>query len=282
MSDLNLPNVKSDTLAMFVVKVTPEIAMEWLTGSEHIGPNRTLSKRRIATFAAAMRRNEWKMTGEAIKFDKNGVLSDGQHRLHAVIEAEMSMPVEMAVVVGLEPKAQDYMDQGAARTAGDVLSIHNVGHANAVAAGARILYAYENGTLSPGSNPKIANDLILTWVLDHPDFPELVKSAMTIIRRVPCPQSVYLAAIYLMSRTDREGAIQFTTSFSSGTNLESGSPIYTLRERFNEMRAQRETHPSYVLLSAILRTFKSWRRGEVVRKIVLYRDGVSVQMPTSL
>jgi len=31
----------------------------------------------------------WRMTGEAVKFDKDGVLLDGQNRAHAVIRVDV-------------------------------------------------------------------------------------------------------------------------------------------------------------------------------------------------
>jgi hypothetical protein len=69
-----------------VQMVTPVKAGEWLQANT---PNRPLSKPIVKAFAEAMRRGEWVVTHRGIAFDTNGVLVDGQHRLAAIVEADV-------------------------------------------------------------------------------------------------------------------------------------------------------------------------------------------------
>ena len=67
-----------------VITITPEMAQEWL---DRGGTNRKITRRRIEAMSAAILRGEWRLTGEAIKLDKDGHVRDGQNRLHAIAEA---------------------------------------------------------------------------------------------------------------------------------------------------------------------------------------------------
>lgn len=88
-----------------VQKVNPARAAEMLSANTS---NRTLSRSTVRSFAQGMGRGEWLVTHQGIAFDTNGVLVDGQHRLAAVIEADV--PVEMTVFTDVEPGTFDVLD----------------------------------------------------------------------------------------------------------------------------------------------------------------------------
>lgn len=72
--------------------VTPDMAREWLA-TQTI--NRKVNVDRLRRYTADMANGKWAVNGESIKF-KNGVLVDGQHRLLAIIRA--NVPVKILVV----------------------------------------------------------------------------------------------------------------------------------------------------------------------------------------
>src|SRR2546428_9167036 len=115
-----------------IVTITPELAQEWL---DRGGTNRKTTRRRIEAMTAALQRGEWRLTGEAIKLDDEGRVRDGQHRLHAIIEA--GIPVRSVVARGVSEEAFGVMDTGRSRNAADVLHIHGFPSQNALAAAAR-------------------------------------------------------------------------------------------------------------------------------------------------
>lgn len=55
-----------------------------------------------------MRRGDWLVTHQGIAFDTRGVLVDGQHRLGAVVEADVT--VKIAVFTDVEPDTFDVLD----------------------------------------------------------------------------------------------------------------------------------------------------------------------------
>lgn len=72
--------------------VTPEMAAEML---RHNVLNRRLNKTRVQTLISAIKNGTWTESPQPICFDKDGNLIDGQHRLEAIVRAEV--PVVMTI-----------------------------------------------------------------------------------------------------------------------------------------------------------------------------------------
>ena len=100
-----------------VMSVTPEMAEKWL--SRNIENNRKINDDRVNAYAREMKDGKWLVTGQAIQFDENGVLIDGQHRLQAVIKAQT--PVQMLVTTGLSPTAVNVIDTMQARSVNQIM-----------------------------------------------------------------------------------------------------------------------------------------------------------------
>lgn len=72
-------------------------------------------KKLIKSYADEMRRGTWDVSvAQTISFDTNGALVDGWHRLHAVEEADVSLP--FLVVRNVDPSAFTNYDAGKARS----------------------------------------------------------------------------------------------------------------------------------------------------------------------
>ena len=69
-----------------------EKAKELLANNDH---NRKLSPTRIRKFADEMQNGMWVYNGESIIVSESGRLLDGQHRLHAIIEADAEIELEL-------------------------------------------------------------------------------------------------------------------------------------------------------------------------------------------
>ena len=91
------------------ILVTPQIAKYYLTKNK---VNRNLSNAVVARYARDMSAGAWDMTGEPISFDTDGNLSNGQHRINAIIMADTA--ILMSVIHGVDLGAN--IDSGNART----------------------------------------------------------------------------------------------------------------------------------------------------------------------
>jgi hypothetical protein len=98
--------------------VTPEVASAMLC---HNTGNREVRDSVVAKYMRVISRGEWRVTHQGIAFDYNGQLIDGQHRLMAVVRTGIA--VDMMVTRGVDPETFAVLDQGARRTAADILHL---------------------------------------------------------------------------------------------------------------------------------------------------------------
>ena len=89
---------------------------------DNAAPNRTISTMLVLRYAVAMLDGDWHNIGDPIRLDERGRLSDGQHRLTAIMESETVQ--EFTVMEGV-PLEQTIMavDMGRKRTIKDILQI---------------------------------------------------------------------------------------------------------------------------------------------------------------
>lgn len=258
-----------------LIDVTPELAMDWLTQPTYRGPNRRLSQEWVSELARRMREGRWQVTGETIKFGESGHLIDGQHRLHACVEANVM--IQTYVAWGIEDEAQDVMDAGRKRTAADALSIRNVPNYGALAASAKVLIRIQRG--APESRIVIGTDEVVEFINAHPQFVEIAGNFLS--TRIGLPPAVWLSAMLLAYQRYPEKALSFNAACASGAGLEPGNAALALRERTMQIKINREHHSPWALLSAVLRCFDLWQRGKHLQKVQLYKAGVVVTPPVS-
>mgnify|MGYP003587230153 FL=1 len=113
-----------------VERITPLKALEYL--ETNAGNQRNVSATHELHLRQQMKSGQWQMTGEPIIFDSEGRLVDGQHRLRALVAADVAL--DFMVVRGVESESFMVMNRGKTRTAGNIFAIHGVKSANAVAA----------------------------------------------------------------------------------------------------------------------------------------------------
>lgn len=206
-----------------VMLITPKQAAAWLEGHTH---NRALSHSKAMGYARDMKDGKWDLNGEAIIFDWDGVLQDGQHRLWACIESDT--PFYSVVTRGIDPATFTTIDTGKGRSASDLLSMEKYPQQAALAATAKLVMAYRRGEARGNATHKNretldfvrANPGLIDWVLKAKMAPK-VKAVTT-----------HLAAVcYIASETYPEQANIFMHQFKTGENLKMGSPVLTVRNR---------------------------------------------------
>lgn len=83
-----------------VETIGPEKAKEYLKANiNNPRGNHSLSRSVVKRYAEDMKAGKWELNGEAIEFDEDGVLKNGQHRLAAIIVA--GVEVKILVVRGV-------------------------------------------------------------------------------------------------------------------------------------------------------------------------------------
>lgn len=107
--------------------ITPEIATLYLIKNYK---NRRPSKNRVLFYAREMREGRWQYNGDSIRFDSNGYLRDGQHRLAACVKT--GIPIVCDVIRGLPPECFETVDQGKGRTVTDFFDMDDIPNSSCV------------------------------------------------------------------------------------------------------------------------------------------------------
>jgi hypothetical protein len=250
-----------------VQTITPTKAGEMLAAN---ATNRPLAKPTVRAFAEAMRRGDWLVTHQGIAFDSNGVLVDGQHRLAAIIEADL--PVEMTVFTEVEPDTFDVLDTGKRRTAADVLAIEGEKSTTLLAAMVRSLWLYENrrDVTWSGGAAAVTNHQVVQTLEAHPRIREFVPFADRIAAETGMIKSAAGAAAYLVesaNKTKRARLAKWHDGIIEGAGLRKNDPRLVFRRTMfamarrqaGEVQRRRDTREHVGLY---LKAFNAWAAGD--------------------
>lgn len=247
-----------------VLDVSPSIAERWLGKNTK---NRPL-KSKVELYARDMIDGKWQLTGEAIKFDTNGDLLDGQNRLHAVIRSGVTVP--MLIVYGLSPAAQEVMDTGVPRSSSDALHLRGHSHATALAASLGTLIAWRAGHFPHAMtqhSPKLTNSEILQAAEDLPSMSDSAVYASSIRRTLALPVGVIGACHFTFSEIDADDCEEFFARIRDLRTTGAGDPVNTLIKRVNEVRDRRERVWVSTALYFLVRAWNACRSGEPLTKL---------------
>lgn len=103
---------------VFLVEVTPELARAWLDRGNF---NRPPSQTTIARYVRQIKAGLWKRTHQGLAFTQAEILIDGQHRLHAIIQTGMTLP--MLVFINEPTENFEFIDCGRNRSNLDMLRL---------------------------------------------------------------------------------------------------------------------------------------------------------------
>lgn len=280
MSLLSLPfdmpmNVRDDVpaaaqLSFQVELVTPELARKWLGRNEK---NRSKNIDFIKSLAADMAAGRWRFTGDPIRFDVNGNLVDGQHRLEGVVLS--NTPVRMAVMRGLPTDSQEFIDIGRSRTIGDRLKMRGVDNYAVRAGIARVMLGYKIGAVSTVVNPKsVSNSHVIEFLEEtNTDYGVAIVNVTKSMKLAP--PAPFGAAAQIAYRVDPQAADTFFgRQLVDGLGLAAGMPALALRNRLLGTNAGSTKDRSDVFW-LILRAFVLYQEGRSVSKIQMPKGGWS-------
>ena len=264
----HLPNASDlelaiDRVSNTVVMVSAETAKRWL---EQNKKNRNISQAVVAKYLGDMKAGLWSFAADPIRFDIDGNLLDGQHRLTALSEADTSIP--MLVVRGLHPDSQLVMDQGRKRNAGQQLELHGIKNAKHVAAAVKFLITWERGYLFRDSkvSQTITAPVILDYVESHESDMEFIQANLSRICQVDVPPSVAAAFFIVVNRVDSHAALDFLNQMYSMVGMSEGHPILTLDRRLRKIRRDGIKTPHRDYLAFLILAWNAWRDGRRMTK----------------
>lgn len=255
---LDPPGTQLPTLEWVVV--TPELAEEWL-GKNH--GNRAQRRRGIDNLSRDITTGDFLMTGDSIKFDWDGVLIDGQHRLEAVIKSQM--PIHVVVCRGLDPRVKSVLDTQIRRSAADALKFSGVSSfATTIAGIARISIGIDTGFLKNArqmSLPLLTNAEVVEWYAANMDAGEAAAFAGQVYKKINATPAPLGYCILATSRIDPVISREFFEDLKDLRTQGKGDPRATLLSALSTMRERRTANSAAMQLAYIFRAWNALREG---------------------
>lgn len=235
--------------------------------------NRPLSKSVVNGFAEAMKRGDWKVTHQGLAIDTFGVLVDGQHRLAAVIEADL--PIQMTVFTDVPADTFDVLDTGKRRNAADALAIEGERSTHQLGSMLRTVWLYDNRPDSSwsGGNASVTNPQILDTLAQNPAIRDYVAMGEQLSHEIGMIKSTGGAASYLVSRANPRRQVQpWFDGIIDGAGLARNDARLKLRNlmlnmarrQAREVQRRRDTREQ---VSLYLTAFNAWAGDQAVTRL---------------
>lgn len=206
--------------------VTPKKAASMLGVTEKKGfTNRSLSSPYVLKYARDMGAGNWYPdTGETLKITNEGVVVDGQHRLHAIIKADISVP--MWVCRGIKKDMAKFVDGGQSRDLKAIMELNGWRDARLLAVVGKMIWRYDHCGEAYGqtSGFSAAEGNIYDWLLaSEPGLQSQWDSQKKLIRKCytgvskSIPETTLFYLLYQWSKEDSGLADEIFGYFSSGS-----------------------------------------------------------------
>jgi hypothetical protein len=228
-------------------EITPRIAKEMLT--RNLTNNRNLSRSYVRKLAKQMKDGSWKYNGDPIRFDIDGNLVDGQHRLSAIVLSDKTQ--EMNVVEGLEKDSFFTIDSGKNRKMADHFAIdykdiYGSHHqCSSLVKAVQMLVLHDSGKNIGRNAIRETTYSDVDEYLQNPVNREEAFYAANFIFQITRSRKLgtimpSAIAIFLKVLTDRicinefqmKKEEDFWKKLLKGVGLEEGHPVWCLRESF--------------------------------------------------
>jgi hypothetical protein len=269
-----------------IERVTPDQARAWL---EDNVDNRTVSQVYLAKLREEVKATGWRLVPDALAYDVEGHLLNGQHRM--MLLAEQDKAQKFIVIRGLPVEVWDSTDRGKQRSLSDTLKRRGETNVNALAAAARLLYVYERaGTMViSGGQQAYAHggvqSAILQFLEERPGLRNSCARRHTTTKR-PAYFTASVASVfdYTMRRgASLEDADTFMGLLTEPVGLTARSPILALRKRLDanaqarasNTRAGRVNETEKRALAIL--AFNKWILGEEITLLSWKAGGASRQ-----
>jgi len=254
-----------------LITITPDMAAQWLEMNKK---NRKVRSGVVDKYARDMKAKRWQVTGDAVRFDKDTNLIDGQHRLLACVKS--NAPFETLVIYGLPPESQDVMDQGAVRRSEDVLSLRGWNNVTGLAATARVLLAERDGVATGGSNTYSTAE-VLACIDKHRIMSRYIPAPGHLPRGISIAQVGflgYVAAAFLENGDECQRTMMEV--LKTGVPSYPGDPIHAYRERILRMSDDIMKIKRAARWNTFKHAFNLFRKTEPVQTLRFGRDTCTV------
>lgn len=256
------------------VLITPAGAEALLSRNSN---NRTLRVRKVDRLVQSLEEGKWYLSNDAITFDRNSVLANGQHRLAACVAS--GRVIEVLFYTGADPELRQIIDTGTKRTFADALVMNGLtGYSHAVAAATNLHYRYTHRQLAMtgagaiGFYDRPNHDVLISYLDEHPEIITSAPEGMaTYLALRSFSQTAATTFISVTRQIDPELSDEFIEKLKSGIGLTEFEPVTALRQLFenSQNRPDAMRRRSEWALAAAVKAWNYKRQNRQVRVIAV-------------
>ena len=243
-----------------VADIGPALALALLERNKN---NRKIAASRVEVYARDMAAGRWQLNNQGVALGRDGVLYDGQHRLLAIVQADVTVP--MLVVSGLDASARATIDQGRSRSVGDLVRmIDGISRGAKVVGWFRAIEQLVSKQRLPLSHGIIQDQLIkydasVKWFLANvPQRQDLTRAPV-------------VGALLYAHRVAAAEVERFVKPYMSGADLSEGSPMLALRNYVTQ-RVNIDKDGARTTSLKTLRCVLEEIRGESIKHLIASED----------
>jgi hypothetical protein len=237
------------------ITITPQTASVML--ASNIDRNRPVRQAIVGKYANDMKYGRWVAdNGETIKFNAQGQLIDGQHRLNAIVKANVAVTIWVAYDVA--DTAFTTIDTGYLRSAGAIMHMGGEIDSNKKAALVRNLIKLRAGDVKFKMVQPSVTEILAFYEKNRPLIDECYHFADRLRRRSPVKlQASIVGSVLALVNTEEMRS--FLTQLMTGRDIENET-IHLLRDRL--LRSDiKGTIPSHVKESLMIKAFVAYKNG---------------------
>jgi len=265
-----------------LVKINKTVAEEMLKNNDK---NRNVKPRIVAQYVADMLKGQWKEnTGELIKISKTNRLLDGQHRLMAIIKADIELT--MYVAFELEDSIFDVLDIGAKRSDSDIFTIAGAKYASIIPSIIRLSNILnDGGKSSHNSNSflKQTSQSVLKEFNDNEDYYINISAKSVVFyhqfAKIMSPSLIGSFIIHFNSKSSADCEL-FFSELCTGQNV-TNQVIYLLRNKLIEDRTGTSKMDREHKNALIIKAWNFYRLRQDI-KVLRYNKDVEKSFPIAI
>jgi len=254
-----------------LVKINKEVAERLLMNNDH---NRKEKRRTITGYAAEMLKGNWKEnTGELIKISKTNKLLDGQHRLKAIVKADVEL--NMYVAYDLEDSIFDVLDVGVKRSHSDIFTISGVKNSSVIPS----IITLSNILMDGGHGFKTrfvkqTSQELLKQFNENDEYYTSVASKAVLLysqfARIIGPSQIGGLIVYFNSKSSADCEL-FFNELCTGQNV-TNNVIYLLRNKLIEDRTSVKKMDKEYINALIIKAWNIYRLRQEVKILKYVKD----------
>lgn len=252
-------------------EISPEKAIDYLEEVEKREGihNRTLKQDQVNFLKYQMLTNQWYPEAEGtIMFDKEGILRNGQHRMYALIEANMTL--WFRVQRNTPEHIIKVVDTNKVRTVSDNLKMDNYSESPSLSSAVNFLHQFEQTLifkeLRKSEIPALTVRDVEHFIETHPRLQDMIPIAKKLHKNFGGGYGRWTSLCHILYDSDDREAKPFLDKLLTGTSLAPGDAVLALRNiLFNNKGYAHNRKMTEIEYAALV--FKSWN---------LWIDGKSV------